>query len=143
MKIKRGVAAWLLAAAALCSAAANADILVLLDGSRIETLGPWVSDGTHVAYFPPKGDARILRANEVDLEATKLVNLIASRTVKAEPAKPRPVIDDSMVAHVAPEVIRQRVEAERSAKEAADNRANLSVGERGRRRAGPPKIAGA
>ncbi len=68
--------------AALTAAPAAGDWLVLRDGTRIETAGPWEVQGSQVVFTPPGGRLSALRAADVDLEASAA----ATRAAAAEPA---------------------------------------------------------
>ena len=63
-------AAALLAAAALLGTArpAAADWLVMRDGSRVETKGPWKVDGKRILFDLPNGTLSMIRADQVDLD---------------------------------------------------------------------------
>ena len=67
----RGV--WLLGLAMACLPAQQpvADILVLKDGSRVETNGPWEVRGRQVVFELPNGTLSALRTSEIDLEASE------------------------------------------------------------------------
>ena len=71
-------------AAGLCLGAgsAGADWLVLRDGSRVETRGPWRVDGRLVVFTGTDGTLSSLREGEVDLAA--------SRRATQEAAAPKP-----------------------------------------------------
>ncbi|MFN7940062.1 MAG: hypothetical protein U0X73_00565 [Thermoanaerobaculia bacterium] len=62
-----------LVSAALLVAAAplDADWLVLKDGNRIETSGPWREKGRQIVFTLPNGQLAALRATEVDLSASR------------------------------------------------------------------------
>ncbi|MEM6797523.1 MAG: FxLYD domain-containing protein, partial [Acidobacteriota bacterium] len=64
--------------------AALADILVTQDGARIETKGPWKVEGRRVVFTMPNGTLSVLRASDVDLEASEE----ATRQALAPPAPP-------------------------------------------------------
>lgn len=62
----------LLAAVALLSAgAARADVLVMKDGARVETEGPWQVKGRQVIFTDTQGRLSTLRLSDVDLEASE------------------------------------------------------------------------
>lgn len=84
-----------LAAAAIATVAvalllpAAADWLVLRDGSRVETDGPWRVESRLVAFKRPDGTFASLRLSEVDLDASRRVTLEeAERSVAAADAAP-------------------------------------------------------
>ncbi|MEM9554923.1 MAG: hypothetical protein AAGC60_11735 [Acidobacteriota bacterium] len=83
---------------ALWASAAGADWLVMRDGSRVETKGPWRVEGNKVLFDLPNGTLSVLRASEVDLEASEAASApqpSADDEVRAEapPApKPEPVL---------------------------------------------------
>lgn len=87
------MAAVALAAVTLAAAPAAADWLVLADGSRIETRGPWEVRGGLVVFTPPGGTLSSLRGSEVDLEASRTATEAALRPPEPpapEPAQPKP-----------------------------------------------------
>jgi len=49
----------------------SADVLVTRDGQRIETRGPWEVKGRMVVFTLPNGTLSSIRADEVDLEASR------------------------------------------------------------------------
>lgn len=63
----------------------RADVLVLTDGSRIQTRGPWQVESRRILYSDPGGTLTALRLSNVDLEASR-------RATEAEkrPATPAP-----------------------------------------------------
>lgn len=87
---------------------AAADWLVLNDGTRVETAGPWEIKGKLVVFTAPGGSLSSLRLSEVDLEASQRATEEARAPKKApEPEAPpekRPilVLTDADVAHVGP-----------------------------------------
>lgn len=75
----------ILVLAAVLSSSAAADWLVMHDGSRIETRGPWRVEGARVIFTLPNGTLSALRKADVDLDAS------ASATAAAKaPAPPPP-----------------------------------------------------
>lgn len=54
--------------------AADADTLVLVDGTRIETRGAYEVEGRRVTFTDAKGRLSMLRLSEVDLEASRRAN---------------------------------------------------------------------
>jgi len=89
---------------------AAADWLVLDDGTRIETRGPWEVRGRQVVFTSARGALQALRLDEVDLEASRAANEApaaeAPQAEKKTPEKRRPepvlVITDADVARAAP-----------------------------------------
>lgn len=81
---------WLLVAAALAAAPAAADWLVMKDGGRIETKGPWSVEGRRVLFTQPNGTLSVLRADEVDLDQSAVVTAAEVEAARkaAEPAPP-------------------------------------------------------
>jgi hypothetical protein len=79
---------------------AGADWLVLKDGNRIQTRGQAVVVDGEVGYFDVTGQIRRFRAVDLDINATKLMNIAARR--KRGPGEERYVIDDEQVGHVDP-----------------------------------------
>lgn len=88
---------------------ADADILVLRDGHRLETDGPWEVRGGQVVFRTPHGVLSSLRLDEVDLEASRRATEAPPRSPPEEaeaeqtpPPVPRPkakiVITDSNLA---------------------------------------------
>jgi hypothetical protein len=73
-----------------------ADVLVLRDGTRVETQGSWEVKGRQIQFRDAKGVLSALRASEVDLAAseaaTKAQSEPALPEVLAVPAKPQPVL---------------------------------------------------
>jgi glutaredoxin len=60
---------------------AGADVLVLRDGTRLETRGPWQEKGRQLVFTDPAGGLSAIRADEVDLPAS-----LAATARAAEPA---------------------------------------------------------
>lgn len=85
-----------------------ADWLVLEDGARVETEGPWEVRGPTVVFTLPNGTLSSLRTAEVDLEASREATTEAKRPVETSPdAEPGPgepilVLTDADVSHVVP-----------------------------------------
>ncbi len=67
------VARWLLLV--LLPLAANAEILVLVDGQRVQTRGPWKVEGRQVVYTTSSGHLASVKTSLVDFEASDLANL--------------------------------------------------------------------
>lgn len=74
-----------------------ADWLVLADGTRIETRGPWQVRGRMVTFTDTKGTFSSLRADEVDLDASEAATRAAAEAPAgggtddaAAPASPPP-----------------------------------------------------
>lgn len=98
--------------AGLMALPAAADWLVLTDGSRVETAGPWELRGRLVVFTAASGELASLRVNDVDLEAseqatTAALEAAAAREARAreplvEPAPRAPVLvlTDDDVSHV-------------------------------------------
>lgn len=86
---------WLLVAAALAAAPAAADWLVMKDGGRIETKGPWKVEGRRILFTQPNGTLSALRADEVDLDQSAAVTASEAEAARraAEPApEPEPAV---------------------------------------------------
>jgi hypothetical protein len=96
---------------------AGADWLVLKDGSRIQTRGQAVVVDGEVGYFDLTGQIRRFRDADLDINATKLMNIAARR--KRVPGEEHFVIDDDQVGHVDPEM----AEAIREYRDAKDDNA--------------------
>ncbi len=77
MRLQAAILAVLLVAGSLPAAA---DWLVMQDGSRLETQGPWKKKGAQIIFTSVKGVLSSVRASEVDLDAS------ASATVAARNA---------------------------------------------------------
>jgi hypothetical protein len=95
----------LLAAASFAVAPAGADWLVLQDGSRVETRGPWEERGATMVFHLPNGTLGSVRARDVDREATAAANAPAPPQPVAVPPsarKPVLVLTDADVGHVDP-----------------------------------------
>ena len=69
---------------------ARADWLVLHDGSRIETKGPWTAKGKLVVFKAADGTLSSLRLSEVDLNASGKVTREAREAMMAPPMAPEP-----------------------------------------------------
>lgn len=82
------IAGCLLAAAIALAAPAAADWLVLDDGSRVETRGPWEVRGAVVVFTSPAGTLSSLRATEVDLDASERATEEALRPPEPPPPPP-------------------------------------------------------
>jgi hypothetical protein len=80
---------WLLVAAALAAAPAAADWLVMKDGGRIETKGPWSVEGRRVLFTQPNGTLSVLRADEVDLDQSAAVTAAEVEAAR-KAAEPQP-----------------------------------------------------
>jgi hypothetical protein len=72
-----------LAALALAAPALAGDWLVTIDGERIETSGPWRVEGRRVVFHLPNGTLTALRAEQVDLDQ--------SRVASSEQPQPQPL----------------------------------------------------
>lgn len=86
----------------LAASSAGADWLVLKDGSRIQTRGTAVVVEGEVGYFDLTGQIRRFREVDLDLNATKLMNIAARR--KRGAGEERYVIDDDQVGHIDPAI---------------------------------------
>lgn len=64
----------------------RADILVLRDGSRVETQGKWETRGRQVVFKTATGTLSAIRASEVDLPASEAATAEALAPKKEEPA---------------------------------------------------------
>jgi hypothetical protein len=93
-------ALWGLLVVLLAASSAGADWLVLKDGNRIQTRGQAVVVDGEVGYFDLTGQIRRFRAVDLDINATKLMNIAAKR--KRGPGEERYVIDDEQVGHIDP-----------------------------------------
>lgn len=71
--------------ALLMAGSAPADVLVMRDGSRVETEGPWEVKGRQILFKAPNGALSSIRASEVDLEASR-----AATDFKPPPPPPPP-----------------------------------------------------
>lgn len=67
---------------------ARADILVLRDGSRVETQGKWETRGRQVVFKTATGTLSAIRASEVDLPASEAATAAALAPKNEEPAPP-------------------------------------------------------
>jgi hypothetical protein len=96
----------------LLATPAAGDWLVLGDGTRIETDGPWSERGRLIVFTSTEGVLVSLRASEVDLEASRTATLEAAAAVE-RPAPPPPSpppasvfrLTDADVGHVDDEAI--------------------------------------
>lgn len=105
----------LLLAAGFVASPAAADWLVLTDGSKVETDGPWEVKGRLIVFTAASGKLASLRASNVDLEASHRATTEAHEAEEAarlESAMPPPepppkapilVLTDADVSHVADE----------------------------------------
>ncbi|MEM7048749.1 MAG: FxLYD domain-containing protein [Acidobacteriota bacterium] len=66
------------------------DLLVLNDGTRIETRGEWEVKGRLVVFELPTGALSSMRLSEVDLEASKAATEAAKEARSAPPPAPKP-----------------------------------------------------
>jgi hypothetical protein len=78
------------ALAAVAAGPARADWLVMRDGARLETKGPWKVDGRRVLFTLPNGMLSTVRTDEVDLDQSALVTTRA----KEAPAVPVPAVKE-------------------------------------------------
>ncbi len=78
------------------AASAGADVLVLRDGSRIETAGKWETKGRQLIFKTASGTLSTLRAAEVDLPASERATAEAAAPKAEAAVKPaaekRPVL---------------------------------------------------
>jgi mycoredoxin len=92
----------------LCVAAsAAADVVVLKDGSRVETRGAMEVRGKRIVFTNAKGTLATLRLDEVDLEASRAASQPAPAAAKAGPSAapkkaPVLVLNDRDVANADP-----------------------------------------
>ncbi len=91
----------------LLATAAGADVLVLRDGSKIETRGKWEQKGRQLVFTTAAGTLSTLRLTEVDLEASDkaTAEAAAPKAVEAEvkaAKKPVLVLTDKNVRKAAP-----------------------------------------
>ncbi len=80
MRTSNLAAVFLAVAVALPSAA---DWLVITDGSRIETEGPWRIKGSQVIFTLPGGTLSALRKTDVDLDASAVATAHAKEAAEA------------------------------------------------------------
>lgn len=105
--VRRG--SGLLAAGLLLVTAARpaaADWLLMLDGSRLETRGPWEVRGAQVVFTLPNGTLAAVRAAAVDFEGSAQITAEA-RAPKPAPTPPPPRkaavrLTDADIRHVEP-----------------------------------------
>ena len=86
------------------AAVATADWLILADGQKVETRGPWRVDNGRVLYTSTSGALTALRLENVDLDASAKANLPPAKPRPTPPRKPAAVINQSDVATVSPAV---------------------------------------
>jgi glutaredoxin len=84
-----------LAAALLTAAAAGADVIVLRDGSRVETRAGWQERGRQVVFTDLDGKLCALRLADVDLDASRAATAAAARP--AAPAATKPAAAPAVV----------------------------------------------
>ena len=105
--------------------AAGADVLVLRDGSRVETQGKWEARGRQLIFKTASGNLSTIRASEVDLEASEAATAEALAPKKEEPVappeakKPVLVLTDKDVRKAAPVITEGEVGDPAEAKEGA------------------------
>ena len=79
----------------LFATAAPADVLVLRDGSRLETRGTWTEKGRQLVFTDPSGKLASIRLDLVDLDASRAATAKAAEPQAPEPApqlEDRPVV---------------------------------------------------
>ncbi len=69
---------------ALLGAPVAADWLVLTDGGKIETAGPWRIEGKRVLFHLPNGTLTAVRLTEVDLDKSDQATLEAAQPVEPD-----------------------------------------------------------
>ncbi|REJ80219.1 MAG: hypothetical protein DWQ36_18475 [Acidobacteria bacterium] len=71
---------------------AIAEVLVLIDGARIQTRGPWEERGRQVVYTDEHGNLAAIRASLVDLEASRAAGQEVAREdyVRIDHPAPKP-----------------------------------------------------
>lgn len=72
------------AVALVAPAAVSADVLVMRDGSRVETEGTWETRGRLIRFTLPNGTLGSVRADEVDLEASEEATRVAAEEAARE-----------------------------------------------------------
>ncbi len=82
--------------AALIAAPAAGDWLVLRDGTRLETEGPWEVKGRQVVFTRPGGALAALRLADVDLDASAAATAAAVAAAAAAAAAPPPAASESV-----------------------------------------------
>lgn len=75
------------------SPAALADVLVMNDGSQIETRGEWEVRGRQVRFTLPNGVLSVVRLSEVDLEASRAATEAANNPAPAPAEEGEPEAD--------------------------------------------------
>ena len=98
----RRVSACLALASVSTLGSTKAEILILTDGQRVETRGPWEHKGGLILYTSSAGSLTSIRTSLVDLEATERANSTpeppqADGAVSAESNRPAVVITQSDV----------------------------------------------
>ena len=83
-------AALLAAAVVLPASPAAADWLVMHDGSRVETKGPWRVDGKRILFDLPNGTLSMIRADQVDLDRSATATAQARSAAQPDKAVPAP-----------------------------------------------------
>ena len=76
---------------------AGADVLVLTDGTHLQTQGPPEAEGKRTIYTDLEGRLLALRSSEIDVEATEKANRAKPKAMPAaqdlaEPAEKKPVM---------------------------------------------------
>ena len=67
---------------------ASADVLITVDGQRIETQGPWQRIDEHLVYTDADGERQSIHLERVDLEASREMTAEANGTPYQAPAPP-------------------------------------------------------
>ncbi len=90
---------------------ANADWLVMKDGSKVETQGPWRVEESRILFEIQGGTLASLATADIDLEASRRLTAAADRAAesRSKPAVPAPrkkatfVLTDDDVGHLRPQ----------------------------------------
>ncbi len=103
-------AALLFCLTALLSPGLNADVLVLRDGTQLETVGPWEVKGRQIVFKTAAGTLSALRLAEVDLPGSEkaTAEALAPKKEEAKPeVKKQPVLvlTDKDVAKASPDFL--------------------------------------
>ena len=120
----------------LTAGSLRADWLILVDGQRVETRGPWKVDSGRVLYTSASGALTALRLENVDLDASAKANLPPTAPKPTARREPAVVLNQSDVATVsrsvrdaAAEQVAANVAGNPADETAATDTSSLSVSE--------------
>lgn len=112
----------------LLAVSASAEVLVMRDGQRVETAGPWKVQGRVVVFERATGGLVSVRSDTVDLAASRAA---LSQRGRVEPSAPAP--EDSRPVRRASRLRLTNDDVRPAVSEAADRRVSPEAAERARR----------